>query len=48
MKGLIARHLRTWLKRPIFDRDHVLTIGYGYPNLTMAERYNAPVLLTGA
>ena len=42
MKGLIARHLRTWLKRPIFDRDHVLTIGYGYPNLTMAERYNAP------
>ena len=42
MKGLIARHLRSWMKRPIFDRDGILTIGYGYPNLTMAERYNAP------
>lgn len=42
MKGLIARHLRSWMQRPIFDRDGILTIGYGYPNLTMAERYNAP------
>ena len=42
MKGLIVRHLLSWMKRPIFDRDGVLTIGYGYPNLTMAERYNAP------
>ena len=42
MKGLIARHLRSWMKRPIFDRDGILTIGYGYPNLTMSERYNAP------
>ncbi len=42
MKGLIARHLRSWMQRPIFDRNGILTIGYGYPNLTMAERYNAP------
>ena len=42
MKGLIARHLRSWMQRPIFDRDGILTIGYGYPNLTMAERYDAP------
>lgn len=42
MKGLIVRHLQNWLKKPIFDRDGVLTIGYGYPNLIMAERYNAP------
>lgn len=42
MKGLIARHLRSWMKRPIFDRDGILTLGYGYPNLMMAERYNAP------
>ncbi len=42
MKGLIVRHLRSWLKKDIFDRDNILTIGYGYPNLTMAERYNAP------
>lgn len=42
MKGLIVRNLKAWLERPIFDRDGILTIGYGYPNLTMGERYNAP------
>lgn len=42
MKGLIVRHLENWLKKDIFDRDHILTIGYGYPNLIMAEAYNAP------
>ncbi len=42
MKGLIVRHLESWLKKPIFDRDGILTIGYGYPNLLMAESYNAP------
>ena len=42
MKGLIKRHLLSWLKRDIFDRDGILTIGYGYPNLMIGERYNAP------
>lgn len=42
MKGLIVRHFESWMSKPIFDRDGVLTIGYGYPNLIMAERYNAP------
>ena len=42
MKGLIVRHLKDWFQYPIFDRDNVLTIGFGYPNLLMAERYNAP------
>ncbi|MDO5425497.1 MAG: DUF2264 domain-containing protein [Eubacteriales bacterium] len=42
MKGLIVRHLRYWLSQPIFDRDNVLTIGYAYPNLVMAEKYNGP------
>lgn len=42
MKGLICRHIENWLKKDIFDRDHILTIGYGYPNLIMAEAYNAP------
>lgn len=42
MKGLIVRHLQDWMKKPIFDRNDILTIGYGYPNLLMAERYNAP------
>lgn len=42
MKGIIARHIENWLKKDIFDRDGILTIGYGYPNLIMAEAYNAP------
>ena len=42
MKGLIVRHLCDWMRKPIFDRNHILTIGYGYPDLLMAERYNSP------
>lgn len=42
MKGIIIRHLEYWLSKPIFDHDGVLTIGYEYPNLTIAESYNAP------
>ena len=42
MKGLIVRHLCDWLKKPIFDKNDILTIGYGYPNLVMGERYNGP------
>lgn len=42
VKGLLLRNLRKWLSRPIFTGDGVLSIGYGYPNLHMAEGYNAP------
>lgn len=42
VKGLLARHLNWWMSQKMFDRDGVLTVGYGYPNLIMAERYNAP------
>lgn len=42
VKGIVARHLNYWLRQDIFDRDGVLTVGYAYPNLIMAERYNAP------
>lgn len=42
MKGLIARHFRFWMKRPVFDNGDILTIGYGYSNLLMSEQYNAP------
>lgn len=42
MKHLALKNLETWIKRPIFDNAGVLTIGYGYPNLFMSERYNAP------
>lgn len=42
VKGVLSRHLEWWSAQKMTDRDGVLTIGYAYPNLTMAERYNAP------
>lgn len=42
VKGLILRNLRWWFKQPIFDSAGVLSVGYAYPNLVMAENYNAP------
>jgi hypothetical protein len=42
LKGLTLRHLRWWSARPIFEPDGTLSIGYGYPNLNMAEQYNSP------
>ncbi|MFE8149939.1 DUF2264 domain-containing protein [Brenneria goodwinii] len=42
IKGLLLRHLRWWMSQPILDRDGILTIGYAYPNLIMAEDYNSP------
>lgn len=42
MKGIISRNIEWWMKKPIFDNGEVLSIGYGYPNLCMAESYNSP------
>lgn len=42
MKGLIVRNFEWWLGQKMFDRDGILTIGYCYPQMYMAERYNAP------
>ncbi|MDP3179132.1 MAG: DUF2264 domain-containing protein, partial [Spirochaetaceae bacterium] len=42
LKGLVLRNLRWWFARPIFDGGGLLTIGYGYPNLLMAEQYISP------
>jgi hypothetical protein len=42
VKGLVLRNLRWWFSQPIVDANGVLTIGYAYPNLVMAENYNAP------
>ncbi len=42
VKGIILRCLRSWFKRPIWNNDGTLSIGYGYPNLIMTEGYNAP------
>ncbi|AQZ53965.1 DUF2264 domain-containing protein [Martelella mediterranea] len=41
IKGHFMRHLRWWSRHPIADRDGVLSIGYGYPNLFMSESYNS-------
>ncbi|MGL4736446.1 MAG: DUF2264 domain-containing protein [Cellulosilyticaceae bacterium] len=42
IKGIVDRHMNWWLSKPILDREGILSIGYGYPNLHMAEGYNAP------
>lgn len=42
LKGLVLRNLRWWFSQPIFDASGLLTIGYAYPNLVMAENYNSP------
>jgi len=41
VKGLILRHIRWWLNRPIFTETGLMTIGYGYPNLFISEQYNS-------
>ncbi|MDR2028922.1 MAG: DUF2264 domain-containing protein [Treponema sp.] len=42
MKGLLLRNLRWWFSRPILDNGGILSTGYGYPNLIMADTYNSP------
>ncbi|GHV04262.1 hypothetical protein FACS189485_09290 [Spirochaetia bacterium] len=42
LKGLVLRNLRWWFSRPILDAGGILSIGYGYPNLIMADTYNSP------
>lgn len=41
IKGYYMRHIRWWSRMPIAERDGVLSIGYGYPNLLMSESYNS-------
>lgn len=40
LKNLVLRNLEFWMSKPIFDNFGVLSIGYGYPNITMSENYN--------
>ncbi len=42
IKGIIERHLENWYKSNMFDNAGILSVGYKYPNLLMAEHYNAP------
>ncbi|MEO9299929.1 DUF2264 domain-containing protein [Devosia alba] len=41
IKGQFMRHLRWWADKPIANRDGILSIGYGYPDLFMSESYNS-------
>lgn len=41
MRRLTLRNIENWLNRPIFDNAGVMSVGYGYPNQFMTERYNA-------
>lgn len=41
MKGIIARNIENWMNKDIFDHSGIMTVGYDYPNLLMAEHYNA-------
>lgn len=41
VKGMLLRHLRQWLRRPIFGADGWLARGYAYPQHAMCEGYNA-------
>lgn len=42
IKGLISRHLHNWMQQDIFTPEGLLSVGYHYQNLVMAEGYNAP------
>jgi hypothetical protein len=42
MKGIVLRNLRRWFSLPILDAGGILSVGYAYPNLIMADAYNSP------
>lgn len=42
VKYLLSKNMNYWFKQAIFTEDGLLTIGYAYPDLVMAEGYNAP------
>lgn len=42
IKGIIERNLKSWSESNMLDNAQLLTVGYKYPNLLMAEHYNAP------
>ena len=41
-RRLAVGNLMQWISHPIFNHAGILSIGYGYPNLFMSERYNGP------
>ena len=42
LKGVILRNIDRHLAQPIRNPDGILSVGFAYPNLVMAEQYNSP------
>ena len=42
IKRLFLNNLRWWFKKPFFSETGLMSVGYTYPNLHIAERYNSP------
>lgn len=42
IKGIIERNLAFWEQQNARGTDGVFSVGYAYPNLILAERYNSP------
>lgn len=42
IKGIVNRHFEDWFSKPILNEKGILTVGYAYANLNMAEGYNSP------
>ena len=42
MKRIILQGFRWWFSNPILDNSGILSCGYGYQNLIMADHYNSP------
>ena len=42
MKRIVLQGLRWWFSKPILDNGGILSCGYSYPNLVMADHYNSP------
>lgn len=42
MKAILSKNMQQWMNKEIFTTDGLLSIGYHYQNLVMAEGYNAP------
>lgn len=42
MKGIVLRNFRWWSARPMLDHEGLLTVGFAYPDLLVAEQYNSP------
>lgn len=40
IKGIINRNIKWWLEKPIFNHEGLLTLGYAYDNINIAEDYN--------